>query len=347
MTHALAGYGWTDDREAAFAQHAAEGRRPGRVARVDHGRCEIVVADGPDGVRPVRAEPPWRADPLERICTGDWVALDGADPPAVIDLLTRTSAIVRTVAGTRSEGQVLAANMDAVLIAVPVIGDWKPARLERFLALAWASGAVPVVVLTKIDLGLQPWLLREATALATGAEVLPVSAVSGEGLDALRAALPLTTALIGTSGAGKSTLVNALVGAETMAVRAIRDSDGKGRHTTTTRELIRYPGGVLIDTPGLRGVGLYGDDEGLHRAFADVEELAEMCRFADCAHGAEPGCAVIEAIEDGRLEARRLDSYRRLQRESEWMAARTDARLAQERLRRWKSLTRQAGTPRP
>ncbi|MDK1475244.1 ribosome small subunit-dependent GTPase A [Streptomyces sp. 549] len=329
--HPLAAYGWDDGWHAAFAPHAAQGLLPGRVVRVDRGRCHVVTPDGT-----VRADTEFVTprDPLRVVCTGDWAAVD---PPAgrrfVRTLLPRRTAFVRSTSSKRSEGQVLAANVDHAVLCVSLAAEFDLGRLERFLALAWGSGARPLVVLTKADLVPDPrHLLADAVDTAPGVDVALASAATGEGVDDVAALLTGGTAvLLGQSGAGKSTLANALLGERRMEVQEVRDRDGKGRHTTTTRELALLPaGGVLIDTPGLRGVGLWDAGPGLEQAFAEVEELAARCRFPDCRHEVEPGCAVLAALADGSLAHRRLDSYRKLQRENLRLAARTDARLRAE-----------------
>ncbi|MFI6447069.1 ribosome small subunit-dependent GTPase A [Kitasatospora sp. NPDC050543] len=343
---ALSGHGWTAELEELFAPLIEAGLTPARIARVDRGQCDVVLADPESGeLRTVRADtrPVGDPDPVNCPCTGDWAAVDlaAAPMPEVSALLPRSTAIVRKAAGGRSDGQVLAVNLDTVLIAVSLAADPDLGRIERFLALAWESGAEPLVALTKADLVDDAEHIRaDVEQIAPGATVLVVSAETGEGLDVLRACTPGTTALIGQSGAGKSTLTNALAGARVMTVQQTRAVDEKGRHTTTTRELIPLPGGgVLIDTPGLREVGLYGG-EGLALAFSDIEELGEDCRFHDCGHETEPGCAVLAALEAGVLHQRRMDSYRKLQRENEWIASRSDARLAAERLKKWKTITK-------
>ncbi|MGV9992267.1 ribosome small subunit-dependent GTPase A, partial [Streptomyces sp. NPDC003374] len=235
-----------------------------------------------------------------------------------------------------------AANVDHAIVAVSLAAELDLARVERFLALAWESGAQPLVVLTKADVvpdatGLS-YLVQDVETTAPGVPVLPVSALTGAGLDTVAAVVAHgTSVLLGQSGAGKSTLANALLGEDVMDVRATRDADGKGRHTTTTRNLLVLPGGgVLIDTPGLRGVGLWDAGTGVGQVFSEIEELAERCRFHDCAHGSEPGCAVLAAIEAGALPERRLESYRKLVRENQWIVAKTDARLRAEIRRDWK-----------
>ena len=220
---------------------------------------------------------------------------------------------MRSSAGKSSAGQVMAANVDTVLIAVPLEREAKVAQLERFVTVAWQSGARPLVALTKadvVDADEADLALTRAQEVSPGVDVVVVSASTGEGLDDLRARLGTTTALVGQSGAGKSTLVNALAGSQVMATQATRQ-DGKGRHTTTARELVALPGGgVLIDTPGVRGIGVHEANTGVAQSFSDIEALAEQCRFGDCAHESEPGCAVQAAVEDGSLTERRVHAYR-------------------------------------
>ncbi|MVO86290.1 ribosome small subunit-dependent GTPase A [Streptomyces sp. p1417] len=339
---ALAAYGWDEEWAAAFAPYAERGLLPGRVVRVDRGSCDLVVTE--EGV--VRADTTYVTphDPLRVICTGDWAAVDpaGGDPRYVRDYLPRRTSFVRSTSSKRSEGQILAANVDHAVIAVSLAAELDLGRIERFLALGWESGAQPVVVLTKADLvpdaTALSYLVEDVETSAPGVQVLPVSAATGEGVDVLAAVVSGgTSVLLGQSGAGKSTLANALAGADVMEVQAIRDVDGKGRHTTTTRNLLVLPGGgVLIDTPGLRGVGLYDAGTGVGQVFSEIEELAENCRFQDCAHVAEPGCAVLAALDDGTLPERRLDSYRKLIRENQRIVAKTDARVRADLRREYK-----------
>ncbi|GHC55856.1 ribosome small subunit-dependent GTPase A [Streptomyces flavofungini] len=338
----LVPYGWDEDWAAAFAPYAAQGLLPGRVVRVDRGSCDLVVTT--EGV--IRADTTYVTphDPLRVICTGDWAAVDpiGSDPRYVRAYLPRRTSFVRSTSSKRSEGQILAANVDYAVIAVSLAAELDLGRIERFLALGWESGAQPVVVLTKADLvpdaTALSYLVEDVETTAPGVQVLPVSAADGDGVDILAATLSGgTSVLLGQSGAGKSTLANALAGADIMDVQAIRDVDGKGRHTTTTRNLLVLPGGgVLIDTPGLRGVGLYDAGTGVGQVFSEIEALAEGCRFQDCAHVAEPGCAVLAALEDGTLPERRLDSYRKLIRENQRIVAKTDARVRADMRREWK-----------
>ncbi|MFI1364440.1 ribosome small subunit-dependent GTPase A [Streptomyces griseochromogenes] len=340
-SHPLVPYGWDVDWEAEFAPHAEQGLLPGRVVRVDRGQCDVITPAGT-----VRADTEFVVprDPMKVVCTGDWVAVDpeGSDPRYVRTLLPRRTAFVRSTSSKRSEGQILAANVDHAVVAVSLAVELDLGRVERFLALAWESGAQPVVVLTKADLVPDPvtlaHLVQDVETTAPGVPVLTVSALHGDGLDVLVALVGSgTSVLLGQSGAGKSTLANALAGEDVMDVQAARDVDGKGRHTTTTRNLLPLPsGGVLIDTPGLRGVGLYDAESGVGQVFSEIEDLAARCRFHDCAHETEPGCAVRSAVDSGELPVRRLESYRKLMRENQWIVAKTDARLRSELRKDWK-----------
>ena len=324
----------------------------GRVVRVDRGAVLVLPAgvdgapgvDGAGGAEPVRV--PLPGDGLVPLLGPDGVPGDAVPPavgddavlgtgpdgaPALVALRPRRTAVVRDGADRTSRAQVLAANVDVVLVVEHLDPDPSPGRVERLLTLAWRSGATPVVVLTKADLVPDPdGMADEVRALAIGADVHAVSVAAGTGLEPVRALLGpgRTLVVVGPSGAGKSTLVNALAGADVMTT-GDRRSDGRGRHTTVHRELVPLAGGAcLIDTPGLRGVGLVADAAALDATFADVADLAAGCRFADCAHRTEPGCAVLAAVEDGSLPARRLDSWRRLAREAAYQERRADAALA-------------------
>jgi ribosome biogenesis GTPase len=249
---------------------------------------------------------------------------------------------VRKVAGVRTDEQVVAANPDVVVVCTPA-HSINPRRLERELTAVWESGATPVVALTKADLDDAPGeTVAELGAVALGVEVLAVSSYDDVGIDDVRRLVPTgrTLAIIGPSGAGKSTLVNALVGEQLLATTAVRDGDQRGVHTTTARHLVRVPGGGLVlDTPGMRELALWAEEDALDATFADVEEFARECRFGDCAHESEPGCAVLAAAEDGRLDEDRLASWRKLQRELAWLARKQDVRLQAEERRRWARLS--------
>lgn len=253
----------------------------------------------------------------DRLAVGDWVAVRIVDEDTrrVHAVLPRRSTLRRQDPGSGQAEQLLAANVDLVLIVAP-LDRLRVSRVERELLVAWESGARPVVVLSKADVAEDAAAAADAMARRTGgAEVVTTSARSGEGIDRISALLRpnLTAVLFGPSGAGKSSLANALLGDEVLATGEVRDADHRGRHTTTSRQLVPLPGGgVLIDTPGIRSIGVWGGEEGLSAAFADVQELAMACRFRDCRHEREPGCAVSDAVARGALDPARLDSYRKL-----------------------------------
>lgn len=346
----LTALGW-DDAWRASASAYPEECQPGRIARVDRGLCTVLSESGA-----VRAS--WGSDLLDDVatdttatpCTGDWALVrDWPDGPTTVEaVLPRRTAIVRAAAAGTSHGQVLAANVDIVAAVVALHPEPDLGRLERLLTLAWESGAQPLVVLTKADLVPDAsQLADDIAASAPGVQIICCSTVTGDGVEAVRETLAgrATLALLGVSGHGKSSLTNALVGAEVLSVRSIRD-DGKGRHTSVRRELLLLPtGGAVIDTPGLRGVGLQESATGMAATFPDVVALAAQCRFTDCAHDGEPACAVQEAVAAGTLALRRVDSWRKLQREAAWMAARSDARLRSEQRNKWKQISKQNRTP--
>jgi len=280
---------------------------------------------------------------------GDWVAVahSAGDVATITAILERRSAFVRKEPGRGSNEQVLATNVEAAFLLAGLDDDFSLRRLERYIATAWESGTEPIVVLTKADLSTDvPAAIFEVESVAIGVPVHGISNVTGEGLEAVEAHLRpgRTVVLLGSSGVGKSTLLNRLAGTELMRTAALA-ADGTGRHTTTHRELVRLPNGALvIDTPGLRELQFWEGDLGA--AFEDIEALMTDCRFRDCAHVTEPGCAVLGAVDDGRLELDRLRSWRKLQRELESIAARTDKRLQAARKKRWKQhaqITRQKG----
>ena len=345
-TPALLALGWSEARAPELVPLLARGLLPARV--VAQHRSHYVVSDGALERRAVlRGTLRAGLDAAPTLpAVGDWVAIQGSSSPAIIEeLLPRRSAFVRQRAGVAIASQVVAANIDLALIATAVVGDLNPRRLERYVTIAWESGAVPLVILTKADL-VAAEALAEArvviSAAAPGVDVLPVSTVTGEGLDALhRILLPASTAvLVGSSGVGKSSLVNALLGGERLATASVR-ADGRGRHTTTHRELVRLEGGaLLIDTPGMRELQLWSDGDGLAASFADVDALAADCRFRDCAHGREPGCAVRAAVAAGSLDKGRLESYFKLRREIARHARLSDPRASAEANRRLRAMHR-------
>ena len=328
--------GWNDE----LAENLEPGLVPGRVAAVHRGAFDVWTAGGA-----VRSRLPGRQmhDGLD-VAVGDWVGLgDGL----VRTVVPRRSAIVRNAAGLATTAQTLAANVDLAFVVSSLGPDLEPRRIERYLVTIWESGASPEIVLTKADRLDDPAeLVAEVEAVAVGVPVHVVSALTGQGCDALRARIAggTTAVLIGSSGVGKSTLVNRWLGEEVMATTETREDDDEGRHTTTHRQILVLPGGgLVIDTPGLREIQLWdAGAEALDATFADVEELAADCRFRDCAHAREPGCAVLAAVDDGTLALDRLRSWRKLQRELEAIAARTDHRLRVARKKRWKQITAHA-----
>lgn len=304
-TDPLIPYGWDNRLAALFELEAADEHEPARVTTVHRGESDVVTRSGRRRV----TSPPG-------IGTGDWVAIDG---DVVASVLPRRSELTRQRSDDADERQVIAANVDIVVITVPLDRDVNLNRLERELVVAWESGAVPAVALTKADLHPDPQVAVDAVAARDPrVDVVITSAVTGRGMDEVATLLQphRTAVLLGSSGAGKSTIVNRLLGAEVQETAEVRAGDAKGRHTTTTRDLLLVPsGGVLIDTPGIRGLLLWSAGEGLSAAFPDIEELAEGCRFRDCDHGPEPGCAVRGAITTGALSNERLASYQKLKRE--------------------------------
>jgi len=331
----LGDLGWN----AALAEQLDPGLIPGRVTAAHRGAYDVQTSG-----ELVRTRLPGRllhenAD----VAVGDWVGLgDGL----IRTVLPRHSALVRNSAGRTTEAQTLASNIDVAFIVSSLGPDLEPRRIERYLVTIWESGATPEVVLTKADRLEDPWpMVAEVESVALGVPVHVTSAVTGQGMDALRARIQpgATAVLVGSSGVGKSTIVNSFVGREQMAVREVREDDDEGQHTTSHRELILLPGGgVLIDTPGIRELQLWDSAEGIGEAFSDVEELAGACRFNDCTHTSEPGCAVLAAVESGELDRDRLQSWFKLQRELRAIAIRQDHLLRKQETRRWKLLSKDA-----
>ncbi len=334
-------FGWSEELQQTFAPHAARGLAPGRILVQQRGLYTALTEAGELSAR-LSGRLAGDAGEESHPAVGDWVALaarpdEGA--ATIHAVLPRRTAFVRRAAFTQGTPQVVAANVDVALLVASMNADFNPRRLERYLATAWQSGARPVVVLTKADLCDDPGgYLDEAESIAIGAPVLGVSAVTGEGIGALTDHLQPreTGVLVGSSGVGKSTLVNALAGADLMLTAAIREDDARGRHTTTHRELVRLPSGALIlDTPGMRELGLLDADDGVDATFSDIEGLAEQCRFRDCAHEREPGCAVRAALDDGVLDPGRWKSFQKLKRELAMLERREDPLAREAHRRHW------------
>jgi ribosome biogenesis GTPase len=338
--------GWTPERETEFEPHRAEGLVRARVA-VEHRSAYMLYGEGGE----LRAELAGRLRHEEIWpAVGDWVAV--LPPATIAAVLPRRTVFSRKEPWLAAKEQVLAANADTVFVTTALTAvDFKPRRLERYLATAWESGAEPVIVLTKPDLcGDVGGALLEVEAIAFGVPVHPVNGITGEGVEALRGYLQgnRTVALLGSSGVGKSTIVNRLAGTEEMPTAEISD-DGRGRHTTRHRELLPLPGGGLVlDTPGLRELQLWDVSQGLDQTFEDVAGFAAQCRFSDCAHEREPDCAVRDALRSGALPRERFDSWLKLQRELARLERRLDARARSEhgqQIRRQERQRRRAQRP--
>ncbi len=344
---ALDELGWNAELASAFEQLQDDNLFPARIAAQHRGEFVLLAEKGE-----LRARAAGRLFYDHEVggqlpAVGDWV---GVTPPAtIVSILPRRSAFIRKHAGQDSTEQVLAANVDAAFLLAGLDDDFSLRRLERYITIAWESGALPIVVLTKADLSADVGeAVLAVESVAIGVPVHPVSNVTGDGLEALDLYLQpgCTVVLLGSSGVGKSTLLNRLAGQEVMLTRALA-ADGTGRHTTTHRELVQLPGGgLVIDTPGLRELQFWEGD--LSAAFEDIELLALECKFRNCAHMREPDCAVLAAVDNGALELDRLRSWRKLQRQLEAIAARTDRRLSIARKKRWKqiaSVARQRSRP--
>jgi len=340
-------FGWTASRDASVAPHRARGLAPARVVRADRERFTVVTEHGNREAQVAGAFRHRAVRPADFPAIGDWVAI--APPPGdgvalIHEVLPRAGVLSRRAAGDVEEEQLIAANVDVVLLVCGLDGDFNPRRVERFLAAVWEGGAQPVVVLNKADVHADPGRAAgEMAASAPGVPVVVVSALRGDGVEALAPWLApgRTLALLGSSGVGKSTLVNRLLGESRFATAPVREDDSRGRHTTTHREIVKLAGGaLLVDGPGVRQLGLWDAESGLSSAFPDVEALAARCRFGDCRHDAEPGCAVREGLASGGLAPERYASWRKLQRELRAFEARHDVRVRIEEKRKWRALTK-------
>jgi len=355
--HRLAELGWGGPLEALYAEHAAPGREPGRVVATHRETSIVRLAEGTVAGHVSGRFRREVIGPADYPAVGDWVVAEprrSERSGTIHAVLPRRSAITRTAGDSNRRGggrlvdeQVLAANVDVTLIVASIAIEPNLRRLERYVAMAWGSDTTPVIVLNKADLSPDvEAAVGRVEAIALGVDVHPLSALTGAGLESVAGHLQTgqTAVVVGPSGVGKSTLVNELLGEERQATRAIREADGRGRHTTTHRELLALPtGALLIDTPGIRSLELLDAEEGVDLLYADIEALAADCRFADCRHEREPGCAVRAAVDDGSIDGGRWASYRKLERHEAHVARETDARAREAERRRWKLISKSVG----
>jgi ribosome biogenesis GTPase len=352
---ALCEYGFDEIFLKDYGPLAEPGDAPARIIETRRGRYSAVCRDGEGGLREVDAVPSGRlgheaVSASELPAVGDWVVLrptpDG--PASVRAVLPRRAAFVRKAPGDtahdRVDAQVIAANVDSAFIVTAAGRDWNPRRIERYLALARESGAEPVIVIAKADLAEDPEsLLDEAASIAPDVKRVLACAPEGRGLEELRGLLGAgrTVVLLGSSGAGKSTLLNALAGRELATTGEVRLDDQRGRHTTTHRQLFKLESGALIiDTPGMRELQLWASDGAVDATFPEIEKLASRCRFRDCGHGSEPGCAVRAALEAGEIDESRYESWLKLGKELAFLRYREDRSLREVERRRWKVINK-------
>jgi ribosome biogenesis GTPase len=344
----LEAFGWDSFFQRAFAPYEREGREPARVILEHKNLYRVVTRDG-ERLANLAGKFAWNAVRREDYpAVGDWVVIQ-VQPEgqrAVIHaVLPRRSKFSRKAAWTTMDEQIVAANVDTVLLVCGLDHNFNLRRMERYLVLAWESGATPVIVLNKADLCPDvAQKVQETEAVAAGVPIHAVSAETGDGLNRLIPYLApgKTVALLGSSGVGKSTLVNRLLGGDVQAVQSVREKDGRGRHTTTHRELFVTPyGGLIMDTPGMRELQLWDVSDGFTGAFADIEEWAAQCRFRDCRHDSEPGCAVRAAVEAGELAPARLANYRKLLREQAYLERKIDPQAMRDEKEKRKKIHRE------
>jgi ribosome biogenesis GTPase len=339
--------GWNSFFAKSFESHSQAGYTVGRVALEHKDTCILYTEHGEISAEVAGKMRYLAASRQDFPAVGDWVAIsvrDSEKRATIHGVLPRKSKFSRKIAGTKTDEQIVAANIDTVFLVSGLDRDFNLRRIERYLILVWDSGAHPIIILNKADLCDDIEERREEVeAIALGIPIIILSAAKNQGLNALTPYLSKgqTAALLGSSGVGKSTLSNQLIGKQVQVVGEVRQGDDKGRHTTTHRELLILPsGGLLIDTPGMREVQIWAGEESFQETFADVEILAKQCRFHDCKHDTEPGCAVRQAIEDGTLDYQRFLNHQKLQKELDYLVRKQDQKAHLAEKEKWKKITK-------
>lgn len=337
--------GWSDFFASSFEPYRKEGFTVGRVA-IEHRNTYVLYGEHGELSAEVTGKLRYQAaESTDFPAVGDWVVIrvrDSEKRATIHGILPRKSKFSRKSVGAKTEEQIVATNVDTVFLVSGLDGDFNPRRIERYLITAWNSGANPVIILNKADLcDCVEQCVAEVEALALGVPIVVLSASTSQGLDGLKPYLQSgqTVALLGSSGVGKSTITNQLIGTDVQTVQAVRKGDNRGKHTTTYRELILLPtGGLIVDTPGMRELQVWSGDEGLQETFADIEMFVQQCRFRNCQHEREPGCAVQQALNEGTLDYRRFLNYQKLQKELNYLVRKQDQRLNLLEKERWKKI---------